>query len=194
MEMKSFLIKNLIDVSQFKNEGETLKETYKMLPTGIQLAYKKSRGKFHLDSTETPTQVKNSICVYNNPIYYDIHYSIKNILSDKLGLRLYPTYYFERVYLSGQDLKKHVDRPSCEISVSMNISSNIDYDWEIHFDHGDKIESYSCSPGDAVIYDGVKIPHWRDPLKCNENQYFHQIFFHYVNADGPYAHFAFDRV
>ena len=57
--------------------------------------------------------------------------------------------------------------------------------------------------GDAVIYKGCEREHWRYPLESKYNKiermfkkddtYHHQIFFHYVNANGPYLPFAFDR-
>ena len=57
--------------------------------------------------------------------------------------------------------------------------------------------------GDAVIYKGCEREHWRYPLESKYNRlqrvfkkddtYHHQIFFHYVNANGPYLPFAFDR-
>ena len=193
MEMKSFLYKDLIDVSKFKDEGEKLRKNYNLMPQGIEIKYKKTRGKFNLESTTIPTQVPNSICIYSNPIYYVMHYKVKNKLEKRLGKRLYPTYYFERVYLNGQDLKKHIDRGACEVSVSLHVSSNIDRDWHIYFNHGDRIVSYKCDIGDAVVYNGVEIQHWREELRCQKNQYYHQIFFHYVDADGKYAHFAYDR-
>ena len=61
--------------------------------------------------------------------------------------------------------------------------------------------------GDGMIYKGCERPHWRDPMpgfsgkKSKKlfgktpavEQYYHQIFFHYVLADGQRAHCAWDR-
>ena len=57
--------------------------------------------------------------------------------------------------------------------------------------------------GDGMVYKGCERPHWRDPMpgaKKNKklfgktaDLYYHQIFFHYVLADGQRAHCAWDR-
>ena len=61
--------------------------------------------------------------------------------------------------------------------------------------------------GDMVIYKGCEREHWREPLeskygkvkkfinnfqKKEDDTYHHQIFFHYVNAQGPFVHHAYD--
>ena len=52
---------------------------------------------------------------------------------------------------------------------------------------------YNSVPGDAVLYNGTEVRHWREPLNCGPDQYYHQLFLHYVNADGKYCQHAFDR-
>jgi hypothetical protein len=64
-------------------------------------------------------------------------------------------------------------------------------------------------PGDGMVYKGCERPHWREampgtPLNGKKGkklfgkaqqveQYYHQIFFHYVLQDGQRAHCAWDR-
>ena len=48
--MKSFLYKDLVDVSEFKDEGEKLRKNYNLMPQGIEIKYKKTRGKFNFIS------------------------------------------------------------------------------------------------------------------------------------------------
>jgi len=51
------------------------------------------------------------------------------------------------------------------------------------------------------VYKGCERPHWREPMPGSnkkifdkkEELYYHQIFFHYVLADGERAHCAWDR-
>lgn len=45
-------------------------------------------------------------------------------------------------------------------------------------------------PGDALIYLGSRMKHWREPYE-GERQY--QMFLHYVFKDGKYADLAFDE-
>jgi hypothetical protein len=149
-------------------------------------------------------QVKGSVSRYNLPYYKELHYLVKKEVEKILSVDLHPTYYFDRFYFTGQQLERHTDRPSCEISVTMQISSNGKEPWPIWFERPDGTESFvNMKDGDAVIYKGCEREHWRDPLKSRYNRfqrmfrkddtYHHQIFFHYVNANGPYVNFAFDR-
>jgi len=150
-----------------------------------------SKGK--LTSWDDELQVSGSLSRYNHPKFKQLHYEIKNIVEKITHEKLYPTYYYDRFYFKGNELVKHTDRESCEISVSMNISTNADYDWPIYFElENGEIHEMITRPGDAVLYKGITIPHWRNPLEGNKNTYYHQIFFHYVKRDGYYVQHAYD--
>tara|TARA_B100001996_G_C18616133_1_gene575816 strand:+ start:494 stop:1123 length:630 start_codon:yes stop_codon:yes gene_type:complete len=167
----------------------------------------KSNGEY----TYTPeeTQVPGSCSRYNNPKYKSLHYIVKKAVENILGMDLHPSYFYERYYYVGQKLERHSDRPACEISVTLQISTNSEKPWPIWFEKPDgSEESVEMNTGDGVIYKGCEREHWRDPLKSRYNKYqkkwkeirnkeddtyHHQIFLHYVNAQGPYVHHAFDR-
>lgn len=158
------------------------------------------RGKFGydrkgalLDWHQFDPQVKGSFARYNYPKFRTLHYEIKNTVEKVIGEKLYPTYYYDRFYFKGHDLKPHKDRESCEISVSMHISTNADYDWPIYFMQDDETVSVPTgNPGDAVLYKGCELEHWREPLMGNKDTYYHQIFFHYVRRDGYNVQYAYD--
>jgi hypothetical protein len=154
-------------------------------------------------------QVVGSSERYNYPDYKQIHYKIGKKIEKIIGRELYPTYFFDRFYFVGQELEAHRDRPACEISLSFHISSNINKPWffEIETPYEEK-HRINCAPGDGVIYRGCDALHWRKPLpsrynkaqrlirklqKKKDNTYYHQIFFHYVLANGHRSHFAFDN-
>lgn len=140
------------------------------------------------------TQVGGSYSRYNHPCFKNLHYKIKNVLQEMMGEKLYPSYYFDRFYFKGNELARHLDRGACEISVSYNISSNLNYDWPIYFENaaGDRV-SITSNPGDAILYRGCDLYHWREPMKGNAKSCFHQAFFHYVRADGYYVQHAYDN-
>lgn len=169
-------------------------------------------GETEYSRVEVEPQVEGSLSRYWHPKFKKAHYGIRDILEQKIGRKLYNTYYYDRFYFPGQELKKHVDRDACEISVTVNISSNIEEPWPIWIKTPDtyfndkkldiildgKKESVILKPGDGMVYKGVERPHWREPLKAGrvknrERQYYHQIFFHYVLQDGQRAHCAWDR-
>ena len=158
------------------------------------------RGKFAYDHRGKLTcwdpvdmQCPGTVSRYNYPKYKDLFYTVKDIVEKIIHEKLYPTYYYDRFYFKGSELVRHTDRPSCEISVSLNISSNTDYDWPIWYELGNgQQHELVTKPGDGVLYKGCVLPHWREPLKGNKDTYYHQIFFHYVRRDGPYLHYAYD--
>ena len=150
-------------------------------------------------------QVNGSLSRYNFPQYKELHFLLKKKVEKVLEMDLHPTYYFDRFYFTGQELKRHSDRPACEVSVTLQVSTNRKDPWSIWFEKPDGTESFvNMKNGDAVIYKGCEREHWREPLqsrynklqrifKKKDNTYHHQIFLHYVNANGPYVSYAFDR-
>lgn len=155
-------------------------------------------------------QVDGSLATYSHPQYRQIHSLVRLKLEKIIGRKLYNTYYYDRFYFPDQSLTIHTDRPSCEISVSVHISSNATWPWPLWIEtpYG---ENHSCilEPGDGMVYKGCERPHWREPLPGKEHKpswldkirkkefyddtYYHQVFFHYVLQDGIRAHCAWDR-
>jgi len=157
------------------------------------------RGMFRYDgpgkvSIANETQVEGSLARYNHPKFKESHYKIMKVIEEVIGERLYPTYYYDRFYFKGNELVKHTDRESCEVSITVNINHNLNYDWPIFFERPDG-SALSCTmnPGDGALYKGCILPHWREPMKGNKDSFYHQIFFHYVRRNGNCVHHAYDR-
>jgi len=141
-------------------------------------------------------QCPNSVSTYSDPLSETFLKIKQPILEACVGEKLLPTYSFSRMYYKGGLLTKHSDRPSCEVSVTLNIMS--DKDWEIWFhklgdnkkiDPNTKPTSLITKPGDAAVYEGCEYEHWRDPY---EGEKCMQVFLHYVRANGQYKSFAMD--
>lgn len=153
---------------------------------------------------EVDDQAPNSFCRYYAPIYKTLHYQIRKRLEEVLDIDLLPTYYYDRFYYAGQDLKRHYDRPACEVSVTLQIDTNSNKPWPIGFETPDLRETLiNMNNGDGVVYKGCQREHWRGPLESKYNKvqrtirrltkkpddtWHHQVFFHYVRADGPFVH------
>lgn len=185
------LVKNLYDP----------KELYHEVPKERgQINYFGSVDKFNHIPEEC--QVNGSLARYSHPQYKYPHSQIRLRLEKILGEKLYNTYYYDRFYFPGQELTRHKDRDACEISVTVHISSNSKKDWPIWFKTPEGEERFaSMEPGDGVIYKGCDIEHWREPFNpyrnslekfFKKNYYYHQIFFHYVKANGSRIHCAGD--
>jgi hypothetical protein len=138
------------------------------------------------------TQVPNAHSKYADPVMETMLLHLHDTMEKNTGLKLYPTYSYYRVYRPGDELKIHRDRPSCEISATLcfNYSyENNSYYWPIYMD-GVEI---NLTPGDLVIYRGCDLDHWRNKFVGNENDWHVQGFFHYVDMNGPYSEFKYDK-
>ena len=153
--------------------------------------------------TRNETQVPGSLARYSHPKYKEAHLKIKKSIENEIGKKLFPTYYYDRFYFPGQELKKHIDRDACEISMSVNISTNLKQQWGFGIKTPDGDQYLNLNPGDGIIYKGCDCLHWRNPMPSNnpkwmkklglDKTYYHQIFFHYVLADGYRCEFANDN-
>ena len=114
---------------------------------------------------------------YGEPIMDSMLLNKKDIVEKETNLELLPTYSFWRLYTKFQQLPKHKDRPSCEISLTACIM-NDGTEWPIFID-GNPI---LLNPGDACIYLGCESFHWREKFQGDHNT---QVFFHYVDKNGP---------
>jgi alkylated DNA repair dioxygenase AlkB len=101
------------------------------------------------------------------------------------GLKLYPAYTYARIYKPGDELKRHKDRFSCEISTTMNLGGD---PWPIYLEPSGKTDKkgikVDLKQGDMLVYRGCELEHWRKPFTGNECV---QVFLHYNNIKTPGA-------
>ena len=141
-------------------------------------------------------QVKNAHSVYGDTLMETLLEFLKPHLEKHTGLELCPTYTYYRVYHPGMNLNIHRDRPSCEISTTICFGfkyngKDSNYRWGMFVEPGTLIDQ---DPGDAIIYRGCDIDHWRDTLDAGINSYQVQSFFHYIDKNGPYyPEYAYDK-
>ena len=147
---------------------------------------------------------------YSDHLMESIELCYGQKVCDILKANLSPTYTFTRIYEKGSPLIPHLDRPSCEISATCPITISDDrpsticvsnFKWNevtekpVKFSieqikkKGDYNE-INLYPGDLMFYRGCERYHWRDPI---ESDYLIQFFMHFVEADGQYKDFVFDK-
>lgn len=133
----------------------------------------------------------SKISWYGDPL---IEVVLKNSLPEMeqiTGHKLFPSYSFTRVYTKGDELKPHIDRPACEVSVTCHIAT-IGKPWPIWMQApGKQPSEHFLEPGDACVYHGCEIKHWR--TLNTETDINVQVMLHYVRQDGPNAHHKFDQ-
>jgi hypothetical protein len=102
------------------------------------------------------------------------------------GCALLPTYAYARLYFHGDYLRRHRDRSACQVAATIHLGSSGGAAPLIWFAPDAAV---SQTPGDAVVYLGDKVEHWRDPFS-GEN--FGQLFLNYVFAEGDRRHLIYD--
>jgi hypothetical protein len=141
---------------------------------------------------ETDQSILHEFIVIDTPSFYGdfVMENLSDFLLPKIesavGMKLLPTYAFFRVYKPGDILKKHTDRPACEISISLCLRKK-GKAWPLYINNTDIM----LEEGDAVIYKGCEVEHWREPYTEGTKQA--QIMLHYVDADGPYTEWKNDK-
>lgn len=139
-------------------------------------------------------QCPQSYSIYGDAVLENVMHNLAAPLSKQLGIELIPTYTYARIYKTGEVLKKHRDRESCEISGTMTLGLDEQSAiWPIKFSElsNDEVGTQlEIDVGDMVMYRGNDLYHWRDKYKGNWQA---QVFFHYVDANGPNKEFAHDK-
>ena len=148
--------------------------------------------------TRTDQQIPGSYSKYGDWAMETLLMFMIPIMKAKTGMDLVPTYSYTRLYEKGNILKRHKDRPSCEISTTLHLGGDewpifldptggnfvIDEYKNIHKPGAPKGIQVDLKVGDMLIYSGCELEHWREPFQGNVCS---QVFLHYNHANGPYA-------
>ena len=127
-------------------------------------------------------QIPNTYCAYSNIAMETLMLKCQPIMEKTTGLKLYPAYTYARIYKKGDELKRHKDRFSCEISTTMNLGGD---DWPIYLEtYEQKNIKVKSKPGDILVYRGCDLEHWRKKFTGKECV---QVFLHYNNKKTPGA-------
>ena len=81
--------------------------------------------------TWTDQQIPNTYSHYADPVMETLLMKVLPRMQQETGLKLIPTYSYARIYKKGDELKRHKDRFSCEISTTMNLGGD---DWPIYLE------------------------------------------------------------
>jgi len=147
--------------------------------------------------TWTDQQVPNTYSHYADVAMETLLIRTLPIMEKKTGLKLNPTYSYARIYKTGDILKRHKDRFSCEISTTLNLGGD---PWCIYLEpkknvgipDGKKITTTSnnkgtkvvLKAGDMLVYKGMELEHWREEFQGNECA---QVFLHYNDKNSKNA-------
>jgi len=150
--------------------------------------------------TREDSQIPGAYSKYGDWVMETLLQYMRPIMKAKTGMDLVPTYSYTRIYEKGHKLRRHKDRPSCEISTTLHLGGDpwpififldpsgadfvIDEAKEIHKPGAPTGVRVDLKVGDMLIYSGCELEHWREPFQgivCS------QVFLHYNHANGPLA-------
>ena len=143
-------------------------------------------------------QVLTTYSIYGDTFMETLMMKVLPIMQQRTDMNLIPCYTYTRVYKKGDILKRHSDRPSCEISTTLHLGGD---PWTIFLDptgantvineekqiikpNAPKGISIDLEVGDMLVYSGYELEHWREPFQGNHCA---QVFLHYNNVDGPFG-------
>ena len=103
-------------------------------------------------------QIPNTYVMYGDVAFDCLLEELRSVVSQHTELDLVEQYSFARLYKKGDELKRHKDRYSCEISTTLNLGGDL---WPIF------------------------IEHWREPF---DGEICGQVFFHYNTSAHAQEH------
>ena len=122
---------------------------------------------------------------HNEPAARTIQSLLTGIVSDVAGEQVKPSYLYLGCYEAGSVLPEHVDREQCEFSITMLIDYLPEIDeaspWPIYVRLANKPVAVRQRLGDALLYRGRRVPHFRERLP--DGHMSTSLFFHFVEKD-----------
>lgn len=123
-------------------------------------------------------QVPNTYSCYSDLVMETLLSGLKNKIEKATKCKLIETYSYTRIYKKGDELKRHKDRKSCDISATLCLGG--DKIWPIFLEPSGKENqkgiSIKLKTGDLMCYVGCHVEHWREPFDGNDCG---QVFLHY---------------
>jgi len=143
-------------------------------------------------------QVPNTYSIYGDCFMETLMMKVLPVMQQHTEMTLVPCYTYTRIYKKGDILKRHKDRPSCEISTTLHLGGEpwtifldptgadyvVDEYKQIHKPNAPQGISITLDVGDMLVYSGCDLEHWREPFQGDNCA---QVFLHYNNIDGPFG-------
>ncbi len=147
------------------------------------MVVKKEENELHyeaLNGNGTPSEFYKNSFGGNHPEFENALRKLQPHIERVLGISLTPKNSYARIYYNDGVLGKHLDREGLKYTLSITLFSNLDNDWPLWcIDKKGTETPIVIKPGDGALMLGTKLPHWREPLVCNDDQFVVQLFMHW---------------
>eukprot|EP01125_Pyxidicula_operculata_P003018 TRINITY_DN1310_c0_g1_i3.p1 TRINITY_DN1310_c0_g1~~TRINITY_DN1310_c0_g1_i3.p1 ORF type:complete len:555 (-),score=108.29 TRINITY_DN1310_c0_g1_i3:152-1597(-) len=131
-----------------------------------------------------------------------IHFQLVDLVRRVIAHNAQPTYLYFGGYVNSSRLVPHTDRPPCEFTISLNLGQNpADKPWPLGLgvkpliERDPKYEGMNnlewppkeeqrwahLYPGDALLFMGRHLNHFREDALHGEDRWVNQVFLHYAN-------------
>jgi len=144
-------------------------------------------------------QVPGTFSLYGDYAMETLLVKLKPMMEKITKTKLFENYAYTRIYKVKDELFRHKDRFSCEISTTLNLGG--DKPWPIYINPKEEEGTWNntthkyvpskskgikvdLDPGDMLVYRGNLLEHWRKPFKGNHCA---QVFLHYNDVKTPGA-------
>jgi hypothetical protein len=133
-------------------------------------------------------QVAERCRLHSEPVGMFFHPQLAGLMSRIAGEPVKPSYLYFANYPSGSVLPRHVDRQQCEFSISLLVDYSPEptgpCGWPLFLEHPDLpagVVGADLGLGDAVLYRGRQLVHYRDRLP--DGHHSSSLFLHYLRED-----------
>lgn len=129
--------------------------------------YRRLAGEGYLE-LDTEQVIEKRLTIHDERVLRHVHRQMAPLVRAVTGEALKPSYSLLARYLEGAVLEKHVDRPQCRWNVSLALDDETDRGavepWPIYLRARNRTVGVKLGPGDALLYRGTDVPHWRKAL------------------------------
>ena len=115
-------------------------------------------------------QIPETYSHYADIVMETLLQKVKPVMEEQTEIKLTETYSYARIYKNGDELERHKDRYSCEISTTMHLGGD---EWSIYLEPNIEV---NLEQGDMLMYRGCELEHWREPFT---EEMCVQVFLHY---------------
>lgn len=166
----------------FKEKGYEVLKGF-IQPQEIERLYTYTLSRAHLGNYDDGLVV-GSPSFYQDQEVQKLQAQILPKIQEYIGIPLKTVYCYHRVYLKGAILRMHRDGHRNEISVTLNIGQE-GPPWDLWLlDYDENAQKIVLNPGDALIYRGSELSHWRGKLEHSDKV--SQLMFGFIDKTGKH--------
>jgi hypothetical protein len=171
---------NTMTAEEFKKSGYTILRNI-VEPTEVTRLYEYTLKNLELGNKDDG-QVPGSPSFYQDKEVAALQKKLLPAIEKAIQVNLTSVFCYNRIYRTGAVLRAHKDSPRAEISATINLGQK-GAPWDLWLvDYDENTQKITLGPGDALIYYGNKLQHWRGKLV--DADLVSQIMFHFIDRDG----------